>query len=119
MLHLDKVLVQAALFVMGQGRSCVRVRRGRWRRILQSGAIHLLFSLFADVIGSHSINTFSIERGVQKSEVTTSDSAADSEGVLPSGNMPKSYRSWAAGGQEGCKYQASSNCAWWLAFTTP
>jgi hypothetical protein len=92
---------------------------GRWRRILQSGAIHLMAPLSPDVIGRHGINTFSNEPGVEKSEVTNSDSATDFEGVSHSGIMPKSYRSWVAGGWEGCKYQTSSNCAWWLAFTTP
>jgi hypothetical protein len=111
MLCLDKGLVRAALAVMGQGSSLVRERRGRWRIILQSGATHLLAPLHTVVIGGHGTNTFSIVPGVQKSKVIGSDSAADSAGGLPSGSMPKSYRSWAAGGREGCKYHASSNCA--------
>ncbi len=66
----------------------VRVWRGRWRIILQSGATHLLTPLDMVDIGGHSTNTFSIMQGLRKSKIMGSNSAKSPLEICRSGVSP-------------------------------
>ena len=70
--------------------------------------------------GGHGTTTFSTMPGRQKSDSgggTCTIPLAEYE--TSSGATPKLFSSYAAGGRDCCRYQASSNFTWWLLFTTP
>jgi hypothetical protein len=68
----------------------------------------------------HGTPTFSTVPGRQKSNSGGGNCTIPlAEYKTSSGATPKLYSSCAVGGRDCCRYQASSNFAWWLLFTTP
>jgi hypothetical protein len=70
--------------------------------------------------GGHGTTTFSTVSGMQKSDSSSGTCLIPlAEYETSSGATPKLYSSCAAGGRDCCKYQASSNFAWWLSSPHP
>ena len=109
-------LTRAAQAAIVVGVAVILSGSGEWR--LRGGVFQEHFDVAeGGRQGGHGTLTGAIVPGGVRRRGSSNESSSETKAV--SDSKPRSYRSWAAGGRVGCRYQALLKTAWWHVLMRP